>query len=310
MAKSPAFQWYPRDILSSARVAEMSLAEEGAYRRLIDYCWLNGSIPADPIRAARVVGKGCSKEIAQAVLPMFIPDPADPTRLIHDRLEEEREKQATLSNKRASAAFARWSGETRGTVPEGNKQANSPKCKCNANALQMECSSSASSIKEKIDKKEKGAGAPALYSLDDFLQAAKDPSVALAEKDARECFDYYAAQGFLRSNGREITSLPPILRRWKGRIGAFEKLPSASGAGRITLDEFKTAYRRVHQGDFEVDFCPEREHHRAVLGCGSLADVQQRYPDDYADIMRRWDAEFSALKKFVKNKLEKENNGQ
>ena len=32
MAKSPAFQWYPRDILASARVAEMSLAEEGADR--------------------------------------------------------------------------------------------------------------------------------------------------------------------------------------------------------------------------------------------------------------------------------------
>lgn len=93
MAKSPAFQWYPKDILSSVRVAEMSLAEEGAYRRLIDFCWLNGSIPADPIRASRVVGKGCTREITEAVLPMFTPDPNDPTRLVHDRLEEERRRQ-------------------------------------------------------------------------------------------------------------------------------------------------------------------------------------------------------------------------
>ncbi len=60
MNKSPAFQWYPKDILSSARVQEMSLAEEGAYRRALDFCWLNGSLPADTEKLARVIGKGAS----------------------------------------------------------------------------------------------------------------------------------------------------------------------------------------------------------------------------------------------------------
>ena len=120
METSPAFQWYPKDILSSARVAEMSLAEEGAYRRLIDFCWLNGSIPADPIRASRLVGKGCTREITEAVLPMFTPDPDDTTRLLHDRLDEERRKQKELSLKRTQAANARWNGATQGTIPLGN----------------------------------------------------------------------------------------------------------------------------------------------------------------------------------------------
>lgn len=91
--KSPAYQWYPKDILASARVAEMSLAEEGAYRRLLDFCWLNGSIPADERRVARIVGKGATVEIARICMEMFIPHPEDETRLIHDRLEIERAKQ-------------------------------------------------------------------------------------------------------------------------------------------------------------------------------------------------------------------------
>ena len=45
--KAPAFQWYPKDYLSDLNVVVMTLEEEGAYRRLMDYCWLHGSIPDD-----------------------------------------------------------------------------------------------------------------------------------------------------------------------------------------------------------------------------------------------------------------------
>jgi uncharacterized protein YdaU (DUF1376 family) len=69
--KSPAFQFYPQDYLSSARVAEMSLEEEGAYIRLLCYCWTTGSIPADPERCARLIGKGCSTNVAEFVQRSF-----------------------------------------------------------------------------------------------------------------------------------------------------------------------------------------------------------------------------------------------
>lgn len=175
--KSPAFQWYPRDILSSARVAEMSLAEEGAYRRLIDHCWLNGSIPADPVRVSRIVGKNCSKEIAQNILGMFTQHPSDPTRLIHDRLEVERKKQQEVSEKRKKSANARWYGsesdnlhsedeencaETHYEVASANiresKQgtdvtdiqqvmdSNKDTLQCNANAMQTQCKSNANDM--------------------------------------------------------------------------------------------------------------------------------------------------------------------
>lgn len=139
MNKSPAFQWYPRDILSSARVQELSLEEEGAYRRLLDFCWLNGSIPADPERCARLIGKGACIRIADAVQKLFTPHPDDPTKLIHDRLELEREKQETNRNKKKAAADARWGDKSN----KDNNEEKQTECKSNAPALQMECSSSA-----------------------------------------------------------------------------------------------------------------------------------------------------------------------
>ena len=79
--------------------------------------------------------------------------------------------------------------------------------------------------KKEREKKEKGADAPAFaqndFSVDDFVRAARDPSVAVPEDEARKCFDFYAAQGFVRGNGRPITQLAPLLRHWKAKAGEF-----------------------------------------------------------------------------------------
>lgn len=90
MKTSPAFQFYPGDWLSSQRVQLMTLEEEGAYIRLLAYCWLHGSLPADPEKLARLIGKGASTTLATTVATMF---KADGDKLVHERLEEEREKQ-------------------------------------------------------------------------------------------------------------------------------------------------------------------------------------------------------------------------
>lgn len=158
MSKSPSFQWYPKDILGSARVQEMSLAEEGAYRRLLDYCWLNGSIPADDKRCARLIGKGATPEIANAVLVMFTPHPTEPGRMIHDRLEEEREKQRHNSEARRTAAEARWN--KRGT--SGETTGKRAKSTADANALQTESFAIATA---NSDSKESGATAPNIFDV-------------------------------------------------------------------------------------------------------------------------------------------------
>ena len=95
---SPAFQWYPKDALSSIRLSMLTLEEEGAYRRALDFCWLHGSIPADPKLLIRLIGKGCTIEIAEAIIPMF--EVLD-GKLYHERLEQERSKQKAFREKQA-----------------------------------------------------------------------------------------------------------------------------------------------------------------------------------------------------------------
>lgn len=91
--KAPAFQFYPADYLQSLRVQMMTLEEEGAYIRLMSYCWKNESIPSDLELLARLVGKGASTTLLSNIVPMFNQDPKDPTKLRHERLDKEREKQ-------------------------------------------------------------------------------------------------------------------------------------------------------------------------------------------------------------------------
>lgn len=189
MNKSPAFQWYPKDILASARVQEMSLAEEGAYRRLLDFCWINGSIPADAERCARLIGKGATVEIAKICQEMFTPDSQDASRMIHDRLEQEREKQAANSLARQKASAARWAkpgsgmngngsssgngnGDTSGSGSTGGGHAKQMQnaSKWNANGMQTQSFSSANASASAIASafssgEENGGGSEAASSM-------------------------------------------------------------------------------------------------------------------------------------------------
>jgi uncharacterized protein YdaU (DUF1376 family) len=78
----------------------MSLEEEGAYRRAMNYCWLSGSLPADTAKLARLIGKGCSPEVAETVKQMFVEQNGV---LIHERLDKEREKQKDWREKSSLA---------------------------------------------------------------------------------------------------------------------------------------------------------------------------------------------------------------
>lgn len=105
--KAPAFQFYPADWLSSQRVSLMTLEEEGAYIRLLCYCWKNGELPNDPEQLARLIGKGASTTLASNVATMF---QADGCRLLHDKLNAlrtEREQWLEKSRKGGLASAAK-----------------------------------------------------------------------------------------------------------------------------------------------------------------------------------------------------------
>jgi uncharacterized protein YdaU (DUF1376 family) len=97
------YPWYVNDVLTSERVGYLSLTEEGAYRRALDYAWKEGSVPADPRLLAKSIGKGCSSKVAEVVLKMFTPHPKDPSRMINKKLEQTRKTQEAAYKKHSKA---------------------------------------------------------------------------------------------------------------------------------------------------------------------------------------------------------------
>lgn len=73
--------------------------------------------------------------------------------------------------------------------------------------------------------------------------------------------------------------------------------PPREGGG-ISLEEFRLAYRKLHEGDFALDFCPEMERHKAVLSAG-YDELLRDYKAEYDDIRARLNEPFSKLKLYV-----------
>ena len=112
-----------------------------------------------------------------------------------------------------------------------NDEANASKAKQNE-ANEADTDTDTDTDKKKNIEKEKSFASEEVkvWTLGEFITAAKEPSVALPEKDATECFDFYAAQGFRRSNGQPIVAVAPLLRQWKRKLGEF----AARGGGAKT----------------------------------------------------------------------------
>jgi uncharacterized protein YdaU (DUF1376 family) len=110
MKFSPCFQFYAAEYLADEDVALMTLEEEGAYIRALAYCWREGSIPSDDRRLSLLL-KGASTTILRVVRERFKQHPTNGDRLVHERLDQERTKQAAWREK--SAKGGQKSGEIR-----------------------------------------------------------------------------------------------------------------------------------------------------------------------------------------------------
>jgi uncharacterized protein YdaU (DUF1376 family) len=101
--KSPAFQFYPKDFITDERVTLMSMQERGVYITLICKCWTEGTLPADPVLLSRLCGFPTSafRKCWIAIAPCFRPCSRDASRLIHPRLEKERQKQRAYRRRQA-----------------------------------------------------------------------------------------------------------------------------------------------------------------------------------------------------------------
>lgn len=106
MKPSPAFQFYPADYLSDANVDMMTLAEQGAYMRLLCHAWKStvvGRLPNEPETLALLsrAGKDWSS-MAPAILRAF-KTTEDGKMIYSKRLIEEWKKQQAFRQQRVMA---------------------------------------------------------------------------------------------------------------------------------------------------------------------------------------------------------------
>lgn len=91
--KSPAFQFYPKDWLSSWRVQSMTPEQRGGYIQLLCHAWLQnpqGTLPDDPEILAQMSGLNDRwTTVGQSLIDMFDQSENHPGRLEHSRLQKE-----------------------------------------------------------------------------------------------------------------------------------------------------------------------------------------------------------------------------
>ena len=139
--KRPSFQWYPKDFLTDENVEVMSLEEQGAYRRLMDYEWLHQGLPNDIPSLAKMcrVTPARFKKLWPKIEVCFKKN-RDGTRLTHPRLKSERDKQDKWREK--SRKGGRRSASVRADKSKGGSIGSQPK----SNTSSSTASSSSTSV--------------------------------------------------------------------------------------------------------------------------------------------------------------------
>lgn len=100
--KRPAFQFYPQDFLSDPNVMALTNEQVGIYIKLICFCWMQGSIPSDIQRLAKMCNMNnlpdeerCQhiEKLLEPIILCFRKSSISDSQLIHPRLEKEIQKQ-------------------------------------------------------------------------------------------------------------------------------------------------------------------------------------------------------------------------
>ena len=150
MNRPPAFQFYPKDWLSSKSVALMTLEQEGAYIHLLAHCWESEDcgLPDDDKQLAILsrMGERWFSESA-AVKECFVGHPTRKGRLINSRLYRYRKELRGKQRERAASgrkgANSRWKTASK----EYGSAIEEPMAKHGSSSSSSSSSSSAASLK-------------------------------------------------------------------------------------------------------------------------------------------------------------------
>jgi len=153
--KVPAFQLYPKDLLSDPNVDLMDNDQLGGYLRLLCYEWMQGGLPTDEKELSKLSRMGRRwKTKGPLILRCFT---RDGEKLIHPRLHRERLSQHEHRRKKREAG-------SKGAESRWHSHSNA-----NGKRIANDSSSSSSSSSSAIRKEKKRGTPPAPLILFDDL---------------------------------------------------------------------------------------------------------------------------------------------
>jgi len=140
LREKPSFENYASDWMASEEYALASLQERGLLFSLLNYCWANGGIPADPPRMAlllRLQEEDIASAMGNLVRKHFVPAPHDATRLYSSELERqrriihERRQRMSEGGKRGGQRTQEGVRAVKGAFSHPSSQAKAPEMKRN-----------------------------------------------------------------------------------------------------------------------------------------------------------------------------------
>jgi uncharacterized protein YdaU (DUF1376 family) len=256
MSRPPAFQFYAAEYLADEHVQLMTISQEGIYIRLLAYCWREGSIPAD-INALSMLCKGASTNDIKMVAIRFKQCSTDGSRLVHPRLEVEREKQQDWREKSAKGgrASAHKRKKPKEIIPQQGGATNSQAARLNQRAtLQSSSSSSTSLTTEEKERQQqdvprasrsadgRGTRLPESFALKPDLRLWAESNAAHVDLDVAlaEFRDYWCSVAGVR--GRKLdwdATFRNRLRELEGRKASNGS--NKPGNGFTTANERRSA---------------------------------------------------------------------
>lgn len=312
MGKQPSFQFYPGDWKRDAGVQSLSFEERGVWFEMMLLMFESAErgklvfgtgtpMPEDAVARSLGLDRQRYVQILRKLLDYGVASKEEETGIIYCRRMV---RDAELSKKRAEC------GKLGGNPNLLNQNPSKREAKSNQSGKQNPTPSSSSSIslKKEKNKKEK-----------ELEEAAERIWQAYPKKDGKQEGIKAILKRLCEGLGEEYLL---------GRVRAYCVCCSGKDKGYVknaqgwfnqaryldasldnpapppesqplSLDEFRIAYRKIHENDFAVDFCPDIERHKKILS----ADYQTliaKYNDAFEDVKAKYNAPFSPLKKFVK----------
>lgn len=314
MGKQPSFQFYPGDWKRDAGVQSLSFEERGVWFEMMLLMFESAErgklvfgsgtpMPEDAVARSLGLDRQRYVQILRKLLDYGVASKDEKTGIIFCRRMV---RDAELSKKRAEC------GKLGGNPNLLNQNPSKREAKSNQNGKQNPTPSSSSSIslkKEKIKKEKNLEDAAeriwqAYPKKDGKLEGIKAILKRLHEGLSEDYLLARVKAYCVCCKGKD-KSYVKNAQGWFNQAryldASLDNPAPPPESQPLSLDEFRIAYRKIHENDFAVDFCPDIERHKKILS----ADYQTliaKYNDAFEDVKAKYNAPFSPLKKFVKDR--------